>query len=239
MITPVTLSKNLFLGAAYQAEVENLAAISAIQRYFSRDQHVPLASRRLIAHQKLLELNLSCSTVKHLLAEWDAALRPSDPAPLCAEEIVAILMEAQADLKPYLPVRPEPVLIGEALQKAGLLSPAQVEVVLKDQADGTALRFGEILALRGWLNAATVEFFAERLPCLAATEVRSPIGQYLKQAGLLDEQQVEFILDEQRYLKQRFGELAVGKGWVKQETLDVLLASLATSVQTHGMFPSA
>lgn len=47
--------------------------------------------------------------------------------------------------------------IGSYLVDAGLLSLAQVEVVLSDQ-DSTEMRFGEILVSRGWLNFQTVEF---------------------------------------------------------------------------------
>lgn len=47
--------------------------------------------------------------------------------------------------------------IGSYLVDAGLLSLAQVEVVLSDQVS-TEMRFGEILVSRGWLNFQTVEF---------------------------------------------------------------------------------
>lgn len=47
--------------------------------------------------------------------------------------------------------------IGSYLVDAGLLSLAQVEVVLSDQ-DSTEMRFGEILVSRGWLKFETVEF---------------------------------------------------------------------------------
>ncbi|WP_299488558.1 hypothetical protein [Acaryochloris sp. IP29b_bin.137] len=47
--------------------------------------------------------------------------------------------------------------IGSYLVDAGLLSLAQVEVVLSDQ-DLTEMRFGEILVSRGWLKFETVEF---------------------------------------------------------------------------------
>lgn len=47
--------------------------------------------------------------------------------------------------------------IGGYLVDAGLLSLAQVEVVLSDQ-ELTGMRFGEILVTRGWLKSQTIEF---------------------------------------------------------------------------------
>ncbi|NCJ05902.1 hypothetical protein GS597_05120 [Synechococcales cyanobacterium C] len=52
--------------------------------------------------------------------------------------------------------------IGDYFVDAGLLSPAQIEVILKDQAS-TGMRFGEIIVMRGWLKAQTIEFVMENV----------------------------------------------------------------------------
>lgn len=52
--------------------------------------------------------------------------------------------------------------IGGYLIEAGLLSPAQVEVVLSDQ-ELTGMRFGEILVSRGWLKSKTIEFLFQNV----------------------------------------------------------------------------
>lgn len=52
--------------------------------------------------------------------------------------------------------------IGDYLVDAGLLSPAQVEVVLNDQAN-TSLRFGEILVKRGWVKEKTIEYLYQKI----------------------------------------------------------------------------
>lgn len=52
--------------------------------------------------------------------------------------------------------------IGGYLVEAGLLTPAQVDVVLNDQKK-SGLRFGEILAARGWVKQETVEYFMEKV----------------------------------------------------------------------------
>jgi hypothetical protein len=52
--------------------------------------------------------------------------------------------------------------IGSYLVEAGLLSPAQVDVVLSDQAT-TGMRFGEIVVSHGWLKEQTVEYLMQYL----------------------------------------------------------------------------
>ncbi|NJK40222.1 MAG: hypothetical protein HC934_00535 [Acaryochloridaceae cyanobacterium SU_2_1] len=52
---------------------------------------------------------------------------------------------------------PDAKKIGSYLIEAGLLSSAQLELVLADQKL-TGMRFGEILVSRGWLKAQTIEF---------------------------------------------------------------------------------
>lgn len=52
--------------------------------------------------------------------------------------------------------------MGHYLVEAGLLSIAQVEMILRDQ-EYTELRFGEIAALRGWVKQETVEFLMKRV----------------------------------------------------------------------------
>lgn len=52
--------------------------------------------------------------------------------------------------------------IGDYLVEAGLLSPSQVAVALNDQAM-TGMRFGEILAARGWVKEQTIEFIFDKI----------------------------------------------------------------------------
>lgn len=80
-------------------------------------------------------------------------------------------------------------------------------------------RLGEILARRGWLKQETADFFAEQWPTLLS-QTKQPLGQYFKEAALLNKVQIEAILSEQRQTGLKFGELAVQKGWLKRITLD-------------------
>jgi tetratricopeptide (TPR) repeat protein len=120
------------------------------------------------------------------------------------------------------------VLLGIVLQQAGLVSVSQVEKALEQQNQtSTHLKIGEILASQGRIKPQTADFFAERWSKLVTKKPQQPIGQYFKQAALLNEQQIQIILDEQKQTKLKFGEIAIAKGWLKQGTVDFFLHHLA------------
>ncbi len=52
--------------------------------------------------------------------------------------------------------------LGGYLVDAGLLTPAQVDVALNDQKI-TGMRFGEILAARGWVKQQTIEYLMQKV----------------------------------------------------------------------------
>ncbi|WOD40328.1 hypothetical protein [Nodosilinea sp. E11] len=79
-----------------------------------------------------------------------------------------------------MPTQPETRPLGELLRRAGLLSQAQLEVVLQDQQWQPDLRLGDILELRGWVKRDAIEFFAEQWPKLATGSRNSPIGYYFQ-----------------------------------------------------------
>jgi hypothetical protein len=53
--------------------------------------------------------------------------------------------------------------LGGYLIEAGLITAAQVSVVLNDQQVGTDMRFGEVLVARGWIKLETIEFIMTRV----------------------------------------------------------------------------
>ncbi|MBE9170599.1 tetratricopeptide repeat protein [Pleurocapsales cyanobacterium LEGE 06147] len=116
--------------------------------------------------------------------------------------------------------------LGLVLQRAGLVSPEQIKIALRDQTRLPNRRIGEILALRGWIKPETVSFFAEKWPKLIQQKQKQPLGQYLKAAALLNEQQIETILKEQKVTGLKFGILAVFQGLIEQATLDFFLEEL-------------
>ncbi|MGA7933410.1 MAG: hypothetical protein WCA35_07675 [Kovacikia sp.] len=52
--------------------------------------------------------------------------------------------------------------LGGYLVEAGLLTPGQVDVALNDQKL-TGMRFGEILAARGWVKQQTIEYLMQKV----------------------------------------------------------------------------
>lgn len=125
-------------------------------------------------------------------------------------------------------------LLGEILQQAALISPQQVQLALKEQQDHADLKIGEILALHGWIAQDTANFFAQQWLDILKTPRCQPIGYYLQQASLLNEQQVQRILIEQRKMNLPFGELAVLDGFLKPQTRDFFLEQLPPkTVITH------
>ncbi|NJK28337.1 MAG: hypothetical protein HC925_07520 [Coleofasciculaceae cyanobacterium SM2_3_26] len=121
------------------------------------------------------------------------------------------------------------------MRRAGLISMEQIQEALQVQAESRHLRFGELLVARGWLKPETVDFFAEKLPQVAMENHKYPLGYYLKSAGLLDDEQINAILEEQEQAGLRFGELTVRKGWVKQETINLLLNYTAIGAKSLSM----
>ena len=133
---------------------------------------------------------------------------------------------------------PKPLLLpklGEILQAADLITTAQIEVALQNQ-QYYQLRLGEILALHGWLEQDTIDFFAETWPQVLREGQEYPLGYYLKQAKLLNPEQVQTILIEQKKLGIRFGAVAVLKGWLKEKTLEFFLENLSPQAKNTSAF---
>lgn len=112
------------------------------------------------------------------------------------------------------------------MQQAGLVTAKQVEQALKQQQKNRDRKIGEILVSQGLIDSRTADFFAERWFGLLQQKPKQPIGQYLKQAELLDESQIQAIVQEQQTTAQKFGEIAIAKGWIGQKTVDFFLRYL-------------
>lgn len=117
-------------------------------------------------------------------------------------------------------------LLGQKLRKAGLVSCSQIQVALKDQEYNQNLLIGEILALRGWIEQQTVDFFADEWQPLINQLEKYPLGYYLVKSGLLTGEQTYLILEEQKQLWIKFGSIAIIKGLITQDTLNFFLDSI-------------
>jgi hypothetical protein len=148
------------------------------------------------------------------------------------------------NLQPTVSLPPKKIskkLLGEILQEAGLVSPAQIQIALQDQSIYEDMRLGEILALRGWVKQETADFLVEQLPIISKQPNKKPLGIYLKEAALLDEEQIKTILAEQKLNldhRTRFGKLVVLKGWLKQSTVDFFLDRLSARAEQDKVYIS-
>ncbi|MGL5833247.1 MAG: hypothetical protein ACRC1Z_08440 [Waterburya sp.] len=116
--------------------------------------------------------------------------------------------------------------LGEILQEADLVSSRQIESALQDKMQYPNLRIGEILAHKKLIQPATADFFAQDWTKAVMESEKNALGYYLKQAAILDSEQIELILAEQRASGVRFGTVAVFQGFMKSTTLDFFLTNL-------------
>ena len=122
--------------------------------------------------------------------------------------------------------------LGTVLQQAGLVTASQVQVALEEQKHSHR-RIGEILANHGYLKQKSADFFAEQWPQIQHQTWQPQLGQYLKQAALLEGAQIRAIVQEQQQTQLKFGTLAILKGWVQRRTVNFFLEHL----DQHSMHP--
>ena len=127
----------------------------------------------------------------------------------------------------HLVERNKPTLpIGTLLQEAGLLTEEQVLELLDKQTYQRHLLFGELAVKKKLVKPATADFFVEEFPQLCETPGKYRLGEYLKTAALLDQDQIRFILDQQSHTNLLFGEIAIQQGWLKPKTVEFFLETL-------------
>ena len=113
-----------------------------------------------------------------------------------------------------------------------MVSSEQIETALRQQNQQYRnKKLGEILILQGWLKPQTVDFLLNELPKVTK-HTALPIGQYFKQAALLNQEQIDVILSQQQHTKLKFGELVVNNGWLSQNTVDFFLENVVDNYQT-------
>lgn len=127
-------------------------------------------------------------------------------------------------------------LLGEILREADLITESQLQTILQDKLNYRSYRIGELIALRGWLKQETVDFFAEDWKTYLKEGPQYPIGEYLKQAGFLDQEDIKNILAQQKQLEMRFGEIAVAQGFLKPTTLNFFLNNLFCQAADDTLF---
>lgn len=132
--------------------------------------------------------------------------------------------QSRADMLRFLAIQTKP--LGEILQSADLVSAWQIESALQDKIQYPDLRIGEILAQKEVIKPETADFFAQDWTKAIVKPEKNAIGYYLQQAAILDPEQIEIVLAEQRKSGVRFGTVAVFQGFIKSTTLDYFIANL-------------
>ncbi|WP_244351829.1 hypothetical protein [Thermostichus vulcanus] len=108
------------------------------------------------------------------------------------------------------------IRLGEALNKAGLLTPAQLAQAMWEKADNP-LMLGELCMEHGWVAPEDL------YPLIPIELVR--IGEILMLHGYLKLEQIHEALTYQKQHPQRkLGEILVQQGWVQSHWLDWALA---------------
>lgn len=102
------------------------------------------------------------------------------------------------------------------LEQAGLISARELEAALKLQQQQRHLSLGEILVRQGWLSRQTVDFFSQKL----SRSPQEPLHECFRQAGLLDSDRFASIMQQQQSSGESFEEIALNRGWLKQQTVD-------------------
>ena len=210
--------------------------LDEIQRFYVTRAEIPLSERRSLIEERLCKINgFSPQLAKIVIEEWDELqlkqkasaqqpLVPSNPVESidALQLVVGPSSETQGELTAPSPL--PKLQLGQALLEAGLIGSHQIEVALMDARYRDDLRIGEIFALRGWIHQATADFFAEGLVDIPMSTPKQPIGQYLKAAKLLTQQQIDSILKLQNLISsKKFGEIAVSLSYLNPKTVDFIL----------------
>jgi hypothetical protein len=125
----------------------------------------------------------------------------------------------------------EKLPLGLILQKASLVSSTEIGIALEDQMQSQgSLRIGEILAQKGWIKQKTADFFAlkwdDMIEKVQTGEAKYKLGESLREAGLISDEQLLELLELQKQENLIFGELIIQKGFLKRNTVNLFIESL-------------
>jgi thioredoxin reductase len=112
--------------------------------------------------------------------------------------------------------------LGILLLEAGLVNTEQLDIALNAQKTKT-VRLGEILAGHGWVKQRTVEYLMKKVVHQQLSGNGQRLGSYLVDAGLVNEEQLEIALNEQKTTALCLGQILAQHGWVNQQTVEYLM----------------
>jgi hypothetical protein len=105
----------------------------------------------------------------------------------------------------------------------------QVQTALKHQM-ASAAPLGKIMAEQGWVSQQTVDFMTTYHSELLSQLRPKRVGEWLVQAGLISDAQIQTALTEQMSSRQLLGEILVQRGLIQQQTLDYFLTQVQAGV---------
>ena len=124
----------------------------------------------------------------------------------------------------------QPQANGSHLLKAGLLTSEQLEAALSDQEKQASVRLGKVIQNRGRVKERTIQFMVDRVNKHADDSqglgAYAQLGNYLVEAGLVTQIQVDQALEEQKTSNKSMGEILVSHGWVTPQTIEYMAQSL-------------
>ncbi len=113
--------------------------------------------------------------------------------------------------------------LGDLLREAHLISASQLSAAMRAK-DQSPMLLGEILMQKGWISPQTLEFMLHLNEIsLAIPTGRSPVGEYLKLAGLVTENQIQEALQYLKRHRLSFGMALVELNSISESTLDFFL----------------
>lgn len=118
-----------------------------------------------------------------------------------------------------------PQLLGQYLIEAGLVTQAQVDAALVEQ-ESSGVRLGTILAQQGIVQQQTIDFVVQQVQQRwhqQTSQAYRKFGEYLVEAGLVTEADVQEALAEQQLTGMRLGSILASRGLIGQQTVDFLV----------------
>lgn len=170
----------------------------------------------------IYEFNLSSPTARNLGSPGSAALRPTVPpssaskrpnqAPSQRSSVAEVLLQ-MSSLEDLKVLKDHPFFTGKCPQCGSQYIRQDPPPVFWDCPQC------------GWVDdPMKLAPHTQRRPPSAKTMADSKrLGNYLMEAGLLTQSQLEVALADQQITGMRLGEVLVRRGWVKEETIEYLM----------------
>ena len=114
--------------------------------------------------------------------------------------------------------------LGVYLLEASLVTLEQLDAALNEQQT-TKARLGDTLVSQGVVSQQTIDYIMEKV----VSKSQRPLGTYLLEAGLVNQEQLDIALNEQKTTGARLGDILTSKDVVKPQTIEYLVNEVIKS----------